>query len=43
MVSISGRHLGDSDAEQIVNLLVEKGVDDSVYTLNLSSSALVES
>ena len=43
MASISGKHLGDSDAEQVINSLVEKEIDDSIYTLNFSSSVSLES
>ena len=32
IVDCSGKHLGDSDAERVINLLVKKDVDDSVYT-----------
>ena len=37
VVSNTGKHLGDSDAERVINFLVKKDVDDSVYTLNFSS------
>ncbi|KNB45109.1 hypothetical protein JH06_1628 [Blastocystis sp. subtype 4] len=40
VVSNTGKHLGDSDAERVINLLVKKDVDDSVYTLNFSNDGI---